>query len=199
MLAGNLLLARQDGFSTAQVDDPAALVAPLHNTGDNLAHAILEFLIDDFLLGVAHALNNHLLGGLGGNAPQVFHLDAETHFVVQLHRGIMFPGLAEGYLHVLVGNVVVLHNQLVLIDVDVARIIIIGNFHIHIFAEAAQYRGAHGIFQRIDKHVAIETLVLADLVNGLLEFKVHDASRCRARGVDSRWPRALVAAMRDGA
>ena len=173
VFAGDLFLAGQDGFGAAQVDHPAALVATLHDTGDDLAHAVLVLVVDDLLLGVAHALDDDLLGGLGGDAAQVFHLHAETDFVVDLHGGIMGAGFGDADVGVFVLDLAVFHHDLELVDFDVAGVVVVPDFHIHIFAEAALHRGAHGIFKRLDEHVAVKALVFADLVNGLFEFKVH--------------------------
>ena len=173
MFARDLLLTGQNGLGAAQVDHPAALVAALDDAGDDFAHAVLVFLVNDFLLGVAHALDDDLLGGLGRDASQVLHLDPEAHFVVQLYGGIMLAGVGQGNLSVLVGHVVVFHHDFELVYLNVAGVVIVGHFHVHILAEAAQHRGAHGVFQRVDEHVAVKALVFADLINGLFEFKIH--------------------------
>ncbi len=85
----------------------------------------------------------------------------------------MFAGLGQSDLGVLVGHVVIFHHDFELIDLNVAGIVIVGHFHVHILAEAAQHRSAHGVLQCVDEHVAVKALVLADLVNGLFEFKIH--------------------------
>jgi len=177
MLARNLFLAGQNGFGAAKVDNPAAFVAALHDAGNNFAHAVLVFGVDDFLFRVAHALNDDLLGGLGGNAAQIFHLDAEAHFVVHLHGRIVGARLGKFYLRVGVGHVVIGHDDFELVDLNVAGFVIIGHLHVHVFAEAAQHRGAHGVFKRVDEHVAVKAFVLADLVDGLFEFKIHGCLR----------------------
>src|SRR3546814_15614918 len=43
----------------------------LHDAGDDLSDAVLEFLILPLTLGVADLLENDLLGGLRINAPQI--------------------------------------------------------------------------------------------------------------------------------
>ena len=95
----------------------------------------------------------------------------------------MLAGFGQGDLGILIGNVAVLDHDFELIDLNVTGIVIIGHFHVHVLAEAAQHGHPHGLFQGVDEHVAVKALVLADLVNGLLEFKIHVCLRLpRGRG-----------------
>ena len=83
-------------------------------------------------------------------------------------------------LRVRIGKVVVFHDDFELVDLNVACFVIVGHFHVHIFAEAAQHRSAHRVFKRVDEHVAVKAFVLADLVNGLFKFKIHGCLRLLA-------------------
>ncbi len=96
VLAGDLLFLGKQSLGAAQVDHPAALVAALHDAADNFAHAVLVFVVDDFLLGVAHTLDDDLLGGLGGDTAQILDLEAKAHFIVELDRGIRARGPRPG-------------------------------------------------------------------------------------------------------
>ena len=75
--AGNLLAAGQDGVGLAQVDDDRAALEPLHRPGDQVAALVLEFVEEAVALGLADLLDDHLLGGLRGDPPQLggVHLD----------------------------------------------------------------------------------------------------------------------------
>ena len=79
-----------------------------------------------------------------------------------------------------IGEIVVFHDDFELVDLNVAGFVIVGHLNVHIFAEAAQHRGAHGFFKRDDEHVAVKTLIFADLVDGLFEFKIHGCLRLLA-------------------
>ncbi len=49
--------------------------------------------------------------------------------------------------------------------------------------KAPQNGCAHSFLKRVDQHVAVNALVLAYLVNGLFEFKIHIVSmQCQAKG-----------------
>src|SRR6476619_2640015 len=70
-LARDLLVAADDALGTAEVDDDVAELDALDHSGDDLAHPILEFFILAFALGIADLLEDHLLGGLRGDAPEL--------------------------------------------------------------------------------------------------------------------------------
>jgi len=87
-LAGDLLFLGQERLGAAEVYDPAGPVAALDDAGNDLALAVLVFLVDDLLLGVAHALDDHLLGGLGGDAAEVLDRQLEPHLVLEGDVGV---------------------------------------------------------------------------------------------------------------
>ena len=69
-LAGHLLAHRQDGLGPAQIHDDVAALEAADDAGDQLA-LLVPVLVEDVLaLGLAHALQDHLLGGLGGDAAE---------------------------------------------------------------------------------------------------------------------------------
>ena len=173
VLAGNLLFLGQDRLGAAEVDDPAALVAALNDAAADFAHAVLELFIDEFLFRVAHALDDHLLGGLGGDAPEVGHLEGKADFVVELHGGIELAGVLDGDLGIGVGHV--FHDDLELVHLDFSGVVVVADFDVDVFAVLADDRGADGVLQGIHEHVAIKPFVLADLIDGLFQFQIHAA------------------------
>ena len=71
-LAVHLLGARQEGLDAlAQLHEGVARVRLLDDAGDQLAHAVLVLVVGHVPLGLADALEDHLLGGLGGDAAEV--------------------------------------------------------------------------------------------------------------------------------
>ena len=71
-LARHLLGAGQQRLDAApEVDERGARVGLLHDAGDDVADAVLVLLEHDLALGLAHALQDDLLGGLRGDAAEV--------------------------------------------------------------------------------------------------------------------------------
>src|SRR3546814_366903 len=69
--ARDLLIAADNTLGAAQIDDDMTELDALHDAGDDLSDAVLEFLILPLTLGVADLLENDLLGGLRIDAPQI--------------------------------------------------------------------------------------------------------------------------------
>ena len=70
-LARDLLVAADDAFGAAEVDDDMAELDALDDAGDDLADAVLELLELALALGVADLLEDDLLGGLGGDPAEL--------------------------------------------------------------------------------------------------------------------------------
>ena len=62
------LIAAHDRLAAAEVDDHVAVFDPLDDAVDDIADAVLVFLILAVALGLAHFLHDHLLRRLGGDA-----------------------------------------------------------------------------------------------------------------------------------
>src|SRR5262249_52873625 len=58
------LVAADDGFAAAEVDDYAAILDALDDAVDDVADAVLELLVLAVTLGLAHLLHDHLLSRL---------------------------------------------------------------------------------------------------------------------------------------
>jgi hypothetical protein len=70
--AVHLLGARQERLHPlAQLDERVARIRLLDDAGDELAHAVLVLVEHHVPLGLADALEDHLLGGLRGDAAEV--------------------------------------------------------------------------------------------------------------------------------
>ena len=109
-LAVDLLALGQQGFDAAEVDERVALVALLHDAGHDVAHAVDVLLEHEVALGLADALQDDLLGRLGGDAPEV----VGRHFVA-LDGGLVDRGQVDADLFALF----VAHFES--LDVDVLR------------------------------------------------------------------------------
>ena len=82
-LAVHLLGLRQQRLDAfAQLDERVARVRLLHDARDQLAHAVAVLLVHHVALGLADALEDHLLGGLGGDPPEVLGSDVALVYLV---------------------------------------------------------------------------------------------------------------------
>ena len=94
-LARHLLLAQHDGLGAAQVDDQIALLDATHDAVDDLALPVLVLVVDHLALGAADLLDDHLLGGLRRDAPELGGVELQTDLVVDLGLGIVLAGVFE--------------------------------------------------------------------------------------------------------
>ena len=70
-LVGHLLGLGQQGLDLAEVEQRVAVVALLDDAGDDVALAAGVLLVLQVALGLADALEDDLLGRLGGDAAEV--------------------------------------------------------------------------------------------------------------------------------
>ena len=70
VLGARLLLARQHRLDAADLGDDVAALEALDRAVDDFADALVELGEDVLALGLAHLLEDHLLGGLRGDAPE---------------------------------------------------------------------------------------------------------------------------------
>ncbi len=69
-LARDLLIAADDALGAAEIDDDVTELDALDDAGDDLVGAVLELFILPLALGIADLLEDHLLGGLGGDSAE---------------------------------------------------------------------------------------------------------------------------------
>ena len=98
-LAAHQLVARQQPFGIiAQVDDDIITGDLFHSAGYQHAHPALVLLNHLCALGIAYALHNHLLGGLGGNAAEADVLNLLLMDITRLQRRIHLNRFLSGQL-----------------------------------------------------------------------------------------------------
>ena len=89
-LRGHALFVRHERLVLAQVQNHIRAIEAPDRAAHDLARAILEFLVDHFLLDLADALHHRLLSGLGSDAAEVFrcylHFDSFTNLRVYNNR-----------------------------------------------------------------------------------------------------------------
>ena len=71
LLARDHLVAAHHAFGAAEIDHHRAEFGALDDAVDDLADAVLVFLVLALAFGVAHLLHDHLFGGLRGDAREI--------------------------------------------------------------------------------------------------------------------------------
>lgn len=70
-LARDHFVPAHDALAAAQIHDDVAVLDPLHDAVEDLADAVLVLVELAGALGVAHLLDDDLLGRLGGDAAEI--------------------------------------------------------------------------------------------------------------------------------
>src|SRR5690606_36184285 len=71
VLPRNAVIASDDAFGLAEVDDHMAVLDALDDAVDDLAHAVLEVIVLARAFGFAHFARNDLLGRLRSNTAEL--------------------------------------------------------------------------------------------------------------------------------
>ena len=96
-----LLAVRDDRLGLAELvehDHQLAALDLLHLAGEQVADALAELVLDAGALAFAHALEDALLGGLHGGAPELGEVDRDLHHVAELELGVLEARLLEQHL-----------------------------------------------------------------------------------------------------
>ena len=94
-LARDQLVAADDGFATAEVDDDVAVFDALDGAVDDLADAVDVLVVHALALGIAHLLHDHLLGRLGGDAAELDRRQRLGDEVAELGGVVLALGVLE--------------------------------------------------------------------------------------------------------
>ena len=176
-LARNRLVAADHAFGALQVDGDVAVVDPLDHAGHDLADPVLEFLVLALALALAHALGDHLLGGLRGNAAEIDRRQLIGQEVADLRLGIAALGLGDRDLGVLVLDRVG--------DLHVAQQLDLAGLAVDLGADVVlqPVLGAagllDGLLHRLEHLLALDALLAGDHVGHLQHLQTRDiGSRC---------------------
>ena len=93
-----MLIFGQNRLSLAQINDNVAIDIALYLANHQFAAAFVEFDIDVVAFDVADPLQNHLLGGLGGNPPKIAGSGFDHDFVEQLNARVDFARIIDANL-----------------------------------------------------------------------------------------------------
>ena len=167
--------------------------------------AVLELVVDDVALGIAHALQQHLLGRLCGDATEgaarLLHVEHLAELLVLLARALgiaRMPEHLETELLADLGLEAVLardvesdlalrfldrfHHGHVLEEIDVTRVGIEARLELARWPE----RGLRGLedrcLHRLDEDLLVDALFLGDLLDNAAEIDV-EARSVRCHGI----------------
>src|SRR6266849_22888 len=170
--ARDLLLLGEDGVGAPQVHDDVFLLEALHDAGEELALAPLELVVDDIALGVAHALDDVLLRGLGGDAPELLRRQLGEELVADLGLRI---DLRARHLerHLVLGVLDVLDHRLDLEQLDLAQLGVELGLDVLLVAEGLLGRRQHRLLERLQDDVAVDALLLAHLLDDAIQVRQH--------------------------
>jgi hypothetical protein len=73
-----------------------------------------------------------------------------------------------------VGILDLLDHDFELVDLDSPGLFVEGHLDVHLVAVLLGHGGPNGFFQGVDQHFTVDAFVLADLVDGFLEFQIHE-------------------------
>ena len=102
ILAWQRFVAPHDALGAPKIDGHIAVFDALDQPVDDFARAVLVFLKLAFTLGVTHALNDHLLGGLRGDAPEIDRRQLVDEKIAGLGIRLFRSGLLDSKLGTLV-------------------------------------------------------------------------------------------------
>src|SRR5262249_6505415 len=148
----------------AEIDDDVFLFEALDDAVDELSLAALEVVVDDLALGVAHALDDVLLGGLRGDAAEIRGVELAQKLVADL--GLRIERLACFVQRDLGGRVLNrLDDGFGLEELDLADLGIELRLDLALVAEGLLRRRYHRIFQGADENRLVDPLFLAHLLD----------------------------------
>ena len=189
-LGARLLLPRDDRFVASHLDDDIAVLEALDRGVDDFAHALAELGVDVFAFGLAHLLEDDLLGRLRRDPSEhfgrlrEFHLVAELDAVgdvVAIERPVDIARLVEADLGRGIGDF--LHDGLEREEIDLARLHVETGFQV-LAGLVVLARGRRDRFlDRADHHVGLDPLFLGERFNRLLQRIAHVAFRTPLRDV----------------
>ena len=109
---------------------PGIRLDPQNRSGEHLMGLGVKLVKDNPPLRLADSLNNHALGGLGGNPAKLLGLDFHVNYVSLCGRRIQLPGIHQGNFRA--GEHHVLHHFLLNKELHLP----VHNVHHHIFRVA---------------------------------------------------------------
>jgi hypothetical protein len=176
VLARHLLLDREHRLRPAEVDDQGALLEAPHDAVHDLALAVLVLVEDDVALGVANALDDHLLGGLREDAAEVGGVELDADLVADLGVRVELARAVEDDLRGRVRDP--LDDLAKLEQLDLGGLAVEAGLDLLLLPELLAGRLDHRLFEGADDGLAVDAFVLRELLDLSLErCDVHGSSK----------------------
>ncbi len=188
VLARDQFVAADDRLAAAEVDDHVAVLDALHRAVDDLADAILVFVELAVALGLAHLLDDDLLGRLGGDAAEIHRRQLLGDEVSDLGVGVPVARVAQRNLPgVFVDGLDDLHQPL---QLHLARGGIDVGADVGLLAIARARRLLDRIRHRGDDDRLVDRLLAGDRVGDLQKFEPVCTDCHVVVSLASPWPLA---------
>src|SRR5690606_8173465 len=171
----------------AEVDVDVAALDALDHAGHQLAHAVLPGVHDLLAFGLAHALDDDLLGRLRRDAAEIDVLDLLLDVVADFHAVGLFHRIHQadlpvgGFHHHVVGHDLPAAEGLVAAVPRVDR-----HARQHVLVEVALLgRGGEGGLEGLQDHRLRHALFVGDRINDQQQFLAHLLSYSALDGFDA--------------
>jgi hypothetical protein len=170
----DLLARRQETLAALELDDDVAAVHLLHDAAHQGADLVGELLIDALPLGLAHALDEHLLGGLDGVAAELLERQRIAQRRSDFEMGIDDARFRERDLrHRILDH---LHDFEHAEERDAPGRIVEHHLNAGRRAELlAPCRDQSGL-ERLDQVLTLDALLARDLTQGVQDLVIHSCS-----------------------
>src|SRR6185312_8105894 len=167
-LARQELVAAQHRLGAAEIDGDVAELDALDQAVHDFADAVLVFLELALALGLAHALHDHLLGGLGGDAAEIDGRQRIDDEIADLGVGIAVLGVGDQHLRRVVLDgldhlAVALQLDLAAVAIDLGADVVLGA----VFGAAGLL---DGLLHRDQHLLAVDALLAGDGVGHLQQL-----------------------------
>ena len=170
-LARDQLVAAHDGLAAAEIDDHVAVFDALDDAVDDLADAILVFLVLPVALGVAHFLDDDLLGRLRRDAAEIERRQGLGDGVAFLGGRVALARFRQGDLAGIVLERRVVDHQQVARQAELAGLAVDLGVDVGLGAVARARRLGDGVGHRVEDDLLVDHLLAGDRVGDLQKFK----------------------------
>ncbi len=187
-LARDHLVAPDGCFAATEIDDDIAVFDALHDSIDDVADAVLVFLILPVALRLTHFLDDHLLCRLRGDAAEIEGRQGLGDPVADLRRGIFLARIDEQDLCRVVFDLIDDEQQARKPDLAGLRIDL--GAHLGFLAIAGARRLLDGVLHRGQDDLPVDRFLARDRVGNLQKFEPvgadgHLASPISASGAEA--------------